>query len=90
MGLSRDAAVAMGWGLCDGPDPNISGKARAQGKQVLAAEVADATAAPTPILPVLPDPEPDLPSALPEWAEKLRGCDLPRCPVCALAHKGFL
>lgn len=89
MGLSRDAWAAIGWDM-DNKNPLHRAAFRAQGKATLLEEVADAAKAPAPVLPVLPDPEPDLPRALPEWAEELRGCDLPRCPVCALAHKGFL
>lgn len=29
------------------------------------------------------------PQALPDWAEELRGCELPHCPVCALARRGY-
>lgn len=39
-----------------------------------------------------PAPEPPQeysPQALPDWAEELRGCELPNCPVCALARRGY-
>lgn len=62
---------------------NIGCAHRAKGKAVLRqALVPDAD---------IPDPAliPDTGGALPEWAEELRGCDLPNCPVCALARKGY-
>ena len=45
---------------------------------------------PAPMSESEPEPEPAPGGALPEWAEELRGCDLPHCPVCALAKRGYL
>lgn len=87
MGLSRDAWGALGWGM-DSPKPNHRAIFRAQGKQVLRKLLAEEPDDPPGFNDDEPPPQPSM--TLPEWAESPWWCDLPRCPVCALADKGHL
>jgi hypothetical protein len=88
MGLSRDASVTLGWGMDDG-QPNHRSIFRANGKIALRAEVTEAAVEDCPAFND-DEPPPANSRALPNWAQELRGCDLPNCPVCALARKGYL
>lgn len=70
---------------------DAAGILRAREKQVLLQDDDDLVSAePLDLMDYVEDgpPEHTL-GALPEWAEELRGCDLPQCPVCALAYRGY-
>ena len=91
MGFSRDAGLALSWGVYLHGRSAHRRRIRHAGKGEVRAGLGRALSTTTD--QAVSDATADGPAdgfALPEWAEELRGCDLPRCPVCELARRGYL